>query len=136
MDGNAVHANPELIRGRQAPRVSAGFPLRGNPTSRSEELGNLRGSDELLLARGEGFELHLRPLVADEDGDSRAQLLRGLELLADLGGREFEFHAPTGFPELLHEGERFGTALLLGNDDEDINGTMRGDPLVAQRGCS
>src|SRR5581483_4856824 len=35
--------------------------------------------DECLLARGERFDFHLRPLLADEHGEPRAELFGGLE---------------------------------------------------------
>ena len=59
--------------------------------------------DELFFARGEGFDFHLRPFVADEDGEARAELFGGLELFADFGGGEREIDALSGFAELLDE---------------------------------
>ena len=57
------------------------------PDSAGEMRDQLFVWNEQLLARRERLHFHLRPFVADQHGEPRAELLGGLKLLADLRRR-------------------------------------------------
>ncbi len=82
---------------------------------------DFRGWKLAFLARGQGLDLDRGPFVADHDRDPCAQLLRGLELLADLGRVEGKVRAPAGIPQSLHERERLAAAAFIGHDDVDFH---------------
>lgn len=79
-----------------------------------------------LLARAQFFYLHQRPLVAEEEGNARAELLGGLELLPDLRGGERIIDTETGIAQGLDLREGSGAALFFGDDDVDVEVTLRG----------
>ena len=57
----------------------------------------------------------------------------GLELLADFRRGEREIDALPGVAQPLHQRERVGAALFLGDDDIDIARAFRGQPRVHLR---
>src|SRR2546423_1473279 len=72
--------------------------------------------DQLLLPSREILHRDLRPFIAEEDRDASAELLRGLELFADLCGRERVIDAIAAIAQRLDLRQRIEPALFLRDD--------------------
>ena len=81
--------------------------------------------NELLLARRQVFHFHLRPFVAEENRNARAELLGGLKLFANLRGSQRKIDAITAVAQRLNLRERVGAAFFLRDDDVNIEVLLR-----------
>ena len=76
--------------------------------------------DQLLLARGQDFKFHLRPLVAEENSAPGVQLLGILKLFPDLGSEERKIDSIPGIAHCLHRREGVRAALFFRDHNVDI----------------
>src|SRR4029077_10279699 len=84
-------------------------------------LDNLVTRDQNFLTRCHFLYLHLWPFVAIKKRDCSAFVLSGLELARNLLRGEWIRDPITLIAKLLNLLERVATALLLGNNDVDID---------------
>ena len=76
---------------------------------------------KLLLTCSHILDLHLWPLVPEQQCDPCTQIFGGLELPGDFGWGERVIYAVAAVPQLLDSCQRVGTALFLCDNDLDVD---------------
>ena len=81
-------------------------------------------SDQRFLSGGQVLYFHLRPFVAVEQRDRRAQIFGGLKLFRDFCGSEWVIDTVTILAKPLNVRERIGAACLLRDHNVDVDLTF------------
>ena len=77
--------------------------------------------DGFLLAADEIFYSHLRPFVAENDGQARAALLGQSELARYFRRRQGVIDSVSAITQLLHHGNGISTLLFFRDDDINLD---------------
>src|SRR6266478_6771475 len=95
--------------------------LRGLAEDRFHACYEVVFCDELLLAGGHIFYFQLWPFVSEQHRNMGAELLGGLELLADLFARQRVIDAVAAVAEVLNLPERVGAAFFFRDHNVDVD---------------